>query len=100
MSDLENCMELLMKTFHKYADEDGDAQTLTKKELKKLMENEMPGFLKAQKDPKTVEKILKDLDTNKDDKLSFEEFLPLVAGISISCEKLYMLSCQKKKSKK
>ncbi|XP_029308489.1 protein S100-A1-like [Cottoperca gobio] len=99
MTELENCMESLITIFHRYADEDGDGSTLSKKELKKLMENELPTFLKCQKNPKTVDNILKDLDQNKDDKLSFEEFLPLIVGLSMACEKCYVLH-QKKKSKK
>ena len=39
---------------------------------------------------------MKDLDTNKDDKLSFEEFLPLVAGLSMACERCYTLQHCKK----
>ncbi|XP_059195657.1 protein S100-Z-like [Centropristis striata] len=100
VTELEKSMESLMKTFNKHADEDADdTHTLTKKELKKIVEAELPSFLKAQKDPETVDNILKDFDANKDDKLDFGEFLLLVARISISCEKFYMLSC-KKKSKK
>lgn len=34
---------------------------------------------------------MKDLDSNKDDKLDFEEFLPLIAGLSLACEKCYQL---------
>ncbi|KAK5862264.1 hypothetical protein PBY51_017676 [Eleginops maclovinus] len=98
MTELENCMEQLIKVFHHYSVEDGDGKTLSKKELKKLMENELPTFLKTQKNPKIVEKILKDLDSNKDDKLDFEEFLPLVCGLSLACEKCYLL--HEKKSKK
>lgn len=44
-----------------------------------------------QKNPKTVDCIMKDLDQNKDDKLDFEEFLPLVVGLSLACDKLHML---------
>ncbi|XP_071062159.1 uncharacterized protein [Pseudochaenichthys georgianus] len=99
MTELENCMESLIKVFHRYSIEDGDAKTLSKKELKKLLENELPTFLKTQQNPKTVDFILKDLDQNKDDKLDFEEFLPLVVGLSMACEKCYMLH-EKKKTKK
>ncbi|XP_049439233.1 protein S100-A1-like [Epinephelus fuscoguttatus] len=98
MTELERSMESLIMVFHRYAKEDGDEKTLTKKELKKLLETELPSFLKAQKNPKTVDCILKDLDQNKDDKLDFEEFLPLVVGLSMACEKCYML--HEKKSKK
>ncbi|KAG7234180.1 hypothetical protein INR49_005499 [Caranx melampygus] len=51
-------------------------QNLKQEELKKLMESELPGFLKAQKNPKVVDKIMKDLDQNKDDKVDFEESCP------------------------
>uniref|UniRef100_A0A671W834 Protein S100-A1-like n=2 Tax=Sparus aurata TaxID=8175 RepID=A0A671W834_SPAAU len=98
MSELEVCMEKLILLFHKYADEDGDKKHLSKKEFKKLVETELPTFLKTQKNPKAVECIMKDLDTNKDDKLSFEEFLPLVAGLSMACDKCYNL--QQKHCKK
>lgn len=42
--------------------------------------------------------ILKDLDQNKDQKVDFEEFLPLVCGLSLACEKCYRL--HEKKGKK
>lgn len=47
MTELEKCMESLIVLFHKYANEDGDGKTLNKKELKKLVENELPTFLKV-----------------------------------------------------
>lgn len=47
MTDLEKCMESLIFTFHRYAEAGGDGNTLSKKELKKLLENELPSFLKV-----------------------------------------------------
>lgn len=55
-------------------------------------------LFQAQKNPKVVDCIMKDLDLNKDDKLDFEEFLPFVLGLSMICEKRYVL--QGKKGKK
>ncbi|XP_070690962.1 uncharacterized protein [Pempheris klunzingeri] len=98
MTELEICMESLIKTFHRYSNEDSDGKTLSKRELKKLVENELPGFLKTQNNPKIVDCIMKDLDQNKDDKLDFEEFLPLVVGLSLACERCYVL--HEKKAKK
>ncbi|XP_030014195.1 protein S100-A10b [Sphaeramia orbicularis] len=98
MTDLEKSMELLLTTFHRYAEEDGDGQMLSKKEFKKLVEKELPTFLKAQKDPKVVDKIIKDLDENKDQKIDFQEFLVLINGLSMACERCYVL--QQKKCKK
>ncbi|XP_041798353.1 protein S100-A1-like isoform X2 [Chelmon rostratus] len=96
MTELEKCMESLIVIFHQYAHQDGDGKTLNKKELRKLVENELPTFLT--KNPKILDRIMKDLDQNKDDKLDFEEFLPLIAGLSMACEKCYMLN--EKKGKK
>merc|ERR1739838_93206 len=98
-SDLETSMESMMMVFHRYADEDGDCKNLSKKELKKLMETELASFLKTQKDPKAVDKIMKDLDQNGDGKVNFEEFVALVAGLSIACETLYLKSKEATKKK-
>ncbi|XP_029959041.1 protein S100-A10b [Salarias fasciatus] len=98
MTLLEKSMENMIEVFHSYAEKDGDGKTLSKKDLKKLLEAELPGFLKAQQSTNIVESIMKDLDQNKDDKLDFEEFVPLIAGLSMACEKCYVRS--QKKSKK
>ncbi|XP_029928224.1 protein S100-A10b [Myripristis murdjan] len=94
-SDLETSIENMIMVFHRYAEEDGDKNTLTKKELKKLLEMELSSFLKSQKDTETVNKIMKDLDSNKDGKVDFEEFVPLVVGLSIACEQMYKFHKQK-----
>lgn len=83
--------------FHRYADEDSDCKTLSKKELKKLMESELPTFLKVQKNPKLVDQMMKDLDQNKDAKVDFEEFMSLIVGLSMACERCYELHSKKGK---
>ena len=47
MTELEKCMESLIVMFHRYAEAGGDGNTLSKKELKKLLENELPTFVKV-----------------------------------------------------
>ncbi|XP_072536546.1 protein S100-A10b [Salminus brasiliensis] len=95
-SDLERAMESLITVFHRYASKEGNSNTLSRKELKQLMEAELPSFLKAQKDPATVDKIMKDLDANGDGEVSFEEYVSLVVGLSIACEQCYQLQKGKK----
>ncbi|XP_028326340.1 protein S100-A10b [Gouania willdenowi] len=95
MTLLEQSMQNMIEVFHSYVEKDGDGKTLSKKQLKKLLETELPEFLKAQKNPNIVDNIMKDLDQNKDDKLNFEEFVPFVAGLVMACEK-----CFQKKDKK
>ncbi|KAK7886415.1 hypothetical protein WMY93_026036 [Mugilogobius chulae] len=98
-TDLEKCMESLIEVFHRYANEDKDGASLSKKEFKKLVETELPNFLKAQKNPNLVNEMMKDLDQNKDQKVDFEEFLSLVNGLSMACERCYMLHELKGKKK-
>lgn len=54
-------------------------------------------FFQAQNNPKLVDYMMKDLDLNKDDKLDFEEFLPLFVGLSLACEKCYIRTQKKTK---
>lgn len=41
-------METLIMVFHRYADKEGSKASLSRKELKMLMENELSSFLKVQ----------------------------------------------------
>uniref|UniRef100_A0A8C6SJK7 Protein S100 n=1 Tax=Neogobius melanostomus TaxID=47308 RepID=A0A8C6SJK7_9GOBI len=91
-SELENCMEGMIKVFHRYADKDGN---LNRKALRELMENELCNFLKSQRDPAAVDKIMHDLDANKDGLVNFEEFVSLVVGLSIACEQCYKVHMRK-----
>lgn len=51
--------------------------------------------LQSQKDPAAVDKIMKDLDTNGDGQVDFEEFVSLVVGLSIACEQCYQMHMKK-----
>ncbi|XP_059206015.1 protein S100-A10a [Centropristis striata] len=95
-SELETAMESLIKVFHRYATQEGKTRTLNRKELRELMENELSNFLKSQKDPAAVDRIMKDLDTNNDGQVDFEEFVSLVVGLSIACEQCYQVHLKKK----
>lgn len=46
-SELENAMESLIKVFHRYASKDGQSTTLSRRELRELMENELSTFLRV-----------------------------------------------------
>ncbi|XP_016376167.1 protein S100-A10b [Sinocyclocheilus rhinocerous] len=90
-SDLERAMETLITVFHRYASKESGTSTLNRRELKLLMETELSSFLKSQKDPAAVDRIMRDLDTNGDGEVNFEEFVSLVVGLSIACEQLYQM---------
>lgn len=51
--------------------------------------------IQSQKDPAAVDKIMKDLDTNGDGQVDFEEFVSLVVGLSIACEQCYQTHMKK-----
>ncbi|XP_051577152.1 protein S100-A1-like [Myxocyprinus asiaticus] len=90
-SDLERAMETMIVVFHRYAGREGISTTLSRRELKQLMETELSSFLKSQKDAAAVDKIMKDLDANGDGEVNFEEFVSLVVGLSIACEQIYQI---------
>ncbi|KAM6974852.1 protein S100-A10a [Tautogolabrus adspersus] len=98
-SELESAMESLIKVFHKYASKEGRSGTLSRRELRELMEAELSTFLASQKDPAAVDKIMKDLDTNGDGQVDFEEFVSLVVGLSIACEQCYKMHMMTKAKK-
>ena len=47
-SDLERAMETLIVVFHRYAGKEGNSNTLSRRELRQLMESELASFLKVQ----------------------------------------------------
>lgn len=47
MSQLETAMAILMNTFDTYAGADGKPDSLSKKEVKALLEKELPGLIKV-----------------------------------------------------
>lgn len=49
-SELETAMESLIKVFHRYANKDGKSVTLSRRDLRELMENELSTFLKVRRD--------------------------------------------------
>ncbi|XP_061520295.1 protein S100-A1-like [Phycodurus eques] len=99
-SQLETAMESLILVFHRYASKDGKTGTLNRRAMRDLMNNELSNFLKCQKDPAAVDKIMKDLDTNGDGQVDFEEFVSLVVGLSIACEQCYQARMKNAAQKK
>ncbi|XP_050948992.1 protein S100-Z isoform X2 [Labeo rohita] len=97
-SKLEGAMDALITVFHNYSGSEGDKYKLSKGELKELLNSELTDFLTSQKDPMLVEKIMNDLDSNKDNEVDFNEFVVLVAALTVACNDFFQEQ-QKKKSK-
>ncbi|KAL4636154.1 ictacalcin [Arapaima gigas] len=91
MSKTEN-KELLIATamlcgcFSKYAGcdpSDPDKGTLSKGELKKMLDDQLAGVLDKCSDKSQLDNIFKGLDQNRDGKVDFNEFLILFASIAM-----------------
>ncbi|NXG04555.1 S100P protein, partial [Sakesphorus luctuosus] len=89
MSQLETAMAMTIAVFDKYAKSDGNRRTLSKAELKTLLEKEFPNFLKSGKDKDAIDRIFKDLDENGDSQVDFKEFVIFVAALTCCCHKYF-----------
>ncbi|XP_064494474.1 protein MRP-126-like [Pseudopipra pipra] len=81
-SELEKAMDVIIDVFHHYSRREGDRDTLTKKELKLLIEKYLANYLKHVKNKATIDKIFKDLDINKDSQISFYEMMLLIVRVT------------------
>ncbi|XP_040086513.1 protein S100-A9 [Oryx dammah] len=85
LSQMESSIETIINIFHHYSVRLRDPETLIQREFKQLVQKELPNFLKKQnKDEDAINEIMEDLDTNQDKQLSFEEFIMLVARLTVA----------------
>ncbi|NWV68690.1 S100P protein, partial [Malurus elegans] len=89
MSQLETAMGMTIAVFDQYARADGNRQTLSKAELKALLEKELPNFLASGKDRDAIDKVFKNLDENGDSQVDFKEFVIFVAALTCCCHKYF-----------
>ncbi|KFO12107.1 Protein S100-P [Balearica regulorum gibbericeps] len=89
MSQLETAMGMIIVVFDKYAKADGNSQTLSKAELKTLLENELPNFLSSGKDKRAIDNVFKNLDENSDSEVDFKEFVVFVAALTCCCHNYF-----------
>ncbi|NXK34080.1 S100P protein, partial [Piprites chloris] len=95
MSQLEIAMGTIIAVFDKYARTDGNRQTLSKAELKSLLEKELPNFLASGKDKDAIDRVFKNLDENGDSQVDFKEFVLFVAALTCCCHKYFEQSAAK-----
>ncbi|NXR97798.1 S100P protein, partial [Oxylabes madagascariensis] len=89
MSQLETAMAMTIAVFDQYAKTDGNRQTLSRAELKTLLEKELPNFLASGKDKNAIDKVFKNLDENGDSQVDFKEFVIFVAALTSCCHKYF-----------
>ncbi|XP_067305530.1 ictacalcin-like [Pseudorasbora parva] len=90
MSDIQNGMALLITAFHKYSGKGKDKTALGKRELKDLLTAELGDMFAETKDQAALDKIFKDLDVNADGVVDFQEYITLIALVTMLCnDKVY-----------
>ncbi|XP_059364703.1 ictacalcin-like isoform X1 [Carassius carassius] len=89
MSDIQKGMALLISAFYKYSGKEGDKKTLSKGELKDLLTAEMADIFGKSTDKTALDKIFKDLDANQDGSVDFQEYITLVACITMICNDFF-----------
>ncbi|XP_077430738.1 protein S100-A1-like isoform X4 [Vanacampus margaritifer] len=89
-SSLENAMQLMIQTFHKYSGNEGDKYTLSKAELKDMLTTELGNYLGKAQDKEAVEKVMCDLDSNGDGEVDFTEFIILVGALTVACNDFFL----------
>ncbi|KAM6899926.1 ictacalcin-like [Xenentodon cancila] len=90
MSDVQKAMALLISSFNKYSSKEGDKHTLSKEELKELLHNEFGEMLCKANDKEAIDRIFKDLDTNKNNSVDFSEFVNLVCCLTQMCHEYFI----------
>nr|KAF6304708.1 filaggrin family member 2 [Pipistrellus kuhlii] len=85
MTDLLRSVVTVIDVFYKYTNQDGECGTLSKDDLKELLEKEFRPILKNPDNPDTVEVIMHMLDRDHDRRLDFTEFLLMVFKLAMAC---------------
>uniref|UniRef100_A0A8C6YH91 Protein S100 n=1 Tax=Nothoprocta perdicaria TaxID=30464 RepID=A0A8C6YH91_NOTPE len=86
-SRLEAAVETLIRVFHRYSAREGARRTLSRAELRELLRTELGGFLRW--DAGAVERILRELDEDGDGELDFQEYVALVAALTVACNAFF-----------
>ncbi|KAM9353973.1 protein S100-A1-like [Symphorus nematophorus] len=91
---LQQAIEGLIAVFHSYSGKEGDKCKLSKPELKNLLYGELGDVMEENKDSTVVDKIMSDLDENKDGQVDFQEFVLLVVALTVACNEFFTSECK------
>ncbi|XP_020847685.1 protein S100-A12 [Phascolarctos cinereus] len=78
---LKSSLKIFVDVFHKYSKISGNLDALNRREMKQLLNKEMPHFIKNSKDLKDVQSLFEELDTNLDSDIDFKEFAVMIARV-------------------
>ncbi|XP_058015813.1 protein S100-A6-like [Ahaetulla prasina] len=71
----------LIAVFHKYAGKDGKKNSLSKSELKELIQKEMTIGPKLHESE--IQGLMEDLDRNKDQEVNFQEYVTFIGALAM-----------------
>ncbi|XP_026579139.1 protein S100-G-like [Pseudonaja textilis] len=77
---LEQALGEVVCTFQRYCRKEGDRNTLSKNQLRSLLQTEMPSLQTLQIKGQALEEMLTLLDTDQDGEVTFEEYIRFVAA--------------------
>lgn len=86
---LEKALDVMVSTFHKYSGKEGDKFKLNKSELKELLTRELPSFLGKRTDETAFQKLMSNLDCNKDNEVDFQEYCVFLSCIAMMCNEFF-----------
>ncbi|XP_019378741.1 PREDICTED: protein S100-A4-like [Gavialis gangeticus] len=86
---LEQALHVIVSTFHKYSGKEGDKLKLNKAELKDLMLKELPSFISKKTDDASFQKMLSNLDSNRDNEVDFQEYATFLACAAMMCNDIF-----------
>ncbi|XP_007525481.1 protein S100-A6 [Erinaceus europaeus] len=78
---LDQAIGLLVSIFHKYSGKEGDKNTLSKKELKELIQKELT--IGSSVDDEEIGNLMDDLDQNKDQVVNFQEYVTFLGALAM-----------------
>ncbi|XP_063001742.1 protein S100-A16-like [Elgaria multicarinata webbii] len=91
-SELEWAIETLVKNYEKYSRSGGCCcrkrpRGISKKHFRKMLSHQLNHMLTDTKNKQAADKLICDLDENRDGQISFDEYWNLIGGIAspISC---------------
>ncbi|KAM3613555.1 uncharacterized protein V6R79_001324 [Siganus canaliculatus] len=79
---MESAIGVLVTQFKVYAGSDGSSDTLSKEEFHRLVQSELPNFVKTAGDPAAMDQLMSSLDKNNDGELNFLEFWQLIGHLA------------------